>query len=399
MHRTACLRQRRVGRYARRPPRTVPDDGIEDDRRPRWIGRTGEQVGERDAADALVREPFATCVDEDSGSGEGIQLGIGPHPVVGQGIAREEVAIEAIEPRRRGADRLGHLETITRAVGRAPLLDPLRMRRDVATQALEICLETSVCDHDGARSERLPRSGDLRLDAHASAVGHDERSRTRAAHELPTSLGDAAFEALKQPVGASVLPVEPRPHGPHRRDNELLPVHLGADVAGPTVAHPRDEAPRVCGESFRLRLVGGTGCRSLDDAEQGLGRCRDVVIPDVKYAARPPRVGRIVAPLAPLEHDDGKPELRGACAGSETRHSAADDNDIRDAPIRGHGSPPCSEAARLGMRPRLGKRRTEASADWRPDGPVTIFGRADDSRRPERNWIWRRGRKAPRSSG
>ena len=105
--RAARIGERWVGGNARRLAGAIPDRRVEDDGSRERVGKLGNGIGEGYAADSLVCRASAGGVDDDAGSGDGVEFRIGPDLVVHERVAAQQMAVEMAKWGDGGAGRIG----------------------------------------------------------------------------------------------------------------------------------------------------------------------------------------------------------------------------------------------------------------------------------------------------
>src|ERR1700716_2265284 len=129
--------------------RSVPDRLVEYDGGAERIGQTGDDVGQIDAAEALVGEAAAVCVDHDARGRDLVGIGPWPQPDSAHRVAAVQMAVKHAEVGARSADGLCHAQAIASrgsAVAREKLLG---RRANVRADHVEVGLEAAVRDDDG----------------------------------------------------------------------------------------------------------------------------------------------------------------------------------------------------------------------------------------------------------
>src|ERR1700738_3647300 len=193
--------------------RSVPDRLVEYDGGAERIGQTGHGIGQIDAAEPLVGEAVAVCVDHDASGRDLVDIGPRPQPDSVHRVAAVQMAVEHAEGGARSADCLCHAQAIAgrgSTVAREKLLG---RGANVSSDHVEVGLEAAVGDDNGWCFEFGGAFGLARLNLD-SARSKLQRPGTHPAQNPTLPLPQVFFEPRQRNVASISSPGKAKPFSP-----------------------------------------------------------------------------------------------------------------------------------------------------------------------------------------
>ena len=148
----------------------------------------GEVIGDRNAAQSLVKDPVAVLIHHDSRSRNRIDLRIGPQTLIFHRVAAQQMAVEPVEPNQRRARVSGHLQAVADRGAGVAHQHPVGPRPDIFAEQLGIAGKPAIGDDNRVGADIQHFAILVRREADDPAALQAQRCRSGAKKEPTLSL-------------------------------------------------------------------------------------------------------------------------------------------------------------------------------------------------------------------